>query len=270
MLSGSGWVGQQLHKAYQGLTFGLAAGSPPSDPIHDQNKAVGDSQKRNVSLGDKHCLTQAAAAQCSDSQPAAVRNPAQQQQQQLQPASDQSHQQPQPGLPLTTPLQPVTAAAASLDWHDCTDPRQLPEECADQHHMSKATDQQQQQDQLVEQELQKELGQSAGSESISRHAVESQKLQEISPADVALESPHTAAAGHMNQKAAEDSEANLGSAGGAAQKLDKPQVLQTQQQKQTKASPTPVFVPIVVAMDAQDHKVMVEEWYSRRLVSCCI
>lgn len=34
-----------------------------------------------------------------------------------------------------------------------------------------------------------------------------------------------------------------------------------------KACGTPVFVPIVVTMDDKDHKVMVEEWYSRQMVS---
>lgn len=36
--------------------------------------------------------------------------------------------------------------------------------------------------------------------------------------------------------------------------------------KKGKSPATPVFVPIVVAMDQKDHKVMVEEWYSRQMV----
>ncbi|DBA83828.1 TPA: hypothetical protein ACH3X1_006347 [Trebouxia sp. C0004] len=38
-----------------------------------------------------------------------------------------------------------------------------------------------------------------------------------------------------------------------------------QEQAQKKSSPAPVFVPIVVAMDARDHKLLVEEWYSRQM-----
>lgn len=50
---------------------------------------------------------------------------------------------------------------------------------------------------------------------------------------------------------------------------------QGQEAEQKKSSPTPVFVPIVIAMDARDHKLLVEEWYSRQMVSvihtclCC-
>ena len=50
-------------------------------------------------------------------------------------------------------------------------------------------------------------------------------------------------------------------------KLSWPQVVGTQGGAvQHKSSPTPVFVPIVVAMEARDHKLMVEEWYSRQMV----
>ena len=36
--------------------------------------------------------------------------------------------------------------------------------------------------------------------------------------------------------------------------------------KKDRSPATPIFVPIVVAMDQKDHKVMVEEWYSRQMV----
>ncbi|KAA6417525.1 MAG: 2-phosphoglycerate expressed [Trebouxia sp. A1-2] len=50
--------------------------------------------------------------------------------------------------------------------------------------------------------------------------------------------------------------------------ISQPQVKATQGQEQAqkkKGSPAPVFVPIVVSMDARDHKLLVEEWYSRQM-----
>ncbi|KAL0041761.1 hypothetical protein WJX79_003730 [Trebouxia sp. C0005] len=38
-----------------------------------------------------------------------------------------------------------------------------------------------------------------------------------------------------------------------------------EQAQKKKGSPAPVFVPIVVSMDARDHKLLVEEWYSRQM-----
>ena len=85
------------------------------------------------------------------------------------------------------------------------------------------------------------------------------------PAAVALEASEEPAAPRSSQTAAQ------GDTAGEEEpaELQQPRVVQGQQQQQPKkkASPTPVFVPIVVAMKAQDHKLMVEEWYSRQMVS---
>lgn len=86
------------------------------------------------------------------------------------------------------------------------------------------------------------------------------------PAAVALEASKGAAAGGSSQT--EQPAAEGGTAREEeAQELKQPTVGGGQQQQKKQSSPTPVFVPIVVAMEAQDHKVMVEEWYSRQMVS---
>lgn len=86
------------------------------------------------------------------------------------------------------------------------------------------------------------------------------------PAALALQSSqHNAAAVATSHSPETDQSAGTGE--DEARELKEPQVVRKQKQQEGKASPTPVFVPIVVAMDAQDHKVMVEEWYSRHMVS---
>ena len=85
------------------------------------------------------------------------------------------------------------------------------------------------------------------------------------PAAVALQPSEDIAAAHSSQTERPATEGDK--AGEGASELKKPTLVEQQQQQKGKASPTPVFVPIVVAMDAQDHKIMVEEWYSRQMVS---
>ena len=89
------------------------------------------------------------------------------------------------------------------------------------------------------------------------------------PAAIALQpSQNTAAAAAAGRSSETDHQsAGVGEAADVARELKQPQVVQQQKQQEGRSSPTPVFVPIVVAMDAQDHKVMVEEWYSRHMVS---
>lgn len=83
------------------------------------------------------------------------------------------------------------------------------------------------------------------------------------PAAVALEASEEVHRSQTEQPATEGDTAREEE----SQELKQPRVVEGQQQQKKKASPTPVFVPIVVAMEAQDHKVMVEEWYSRQMVS---
>ena len=89
------------------------------------------------------------------------------------------------------------------------------------------------------------------------------------PAALALQpSKDTAAAAAAEHSSVTNHQsASVGAAAGVAHELKPPQVVQQQKQQEGRSSPSPVFVPIVVAMDAQDHKVMVEEWYSRHMVS---
>ena len=88
------------------------------------------------------------------------------------------------------------------------------------------------------------------------------------PAAVALEASEEPAAGGSSKTEQSAAEGEIAGEE-EPQELQQPRVVEGQQQQQQKekASPTPVFVPIVVAMEAQDHKVMVEEWYSRQMVS---
>ena len=90
------------------------------------------------------------------------------------------------------------------------------------------------------------------------------------PAAVALESPE--ASSTAQHRDTESNPLGEGSASSDAQTdRDQPQVQQSrapkQETKEKKSNPTPVFVPIVVAMDGPDHKLLVEEWYSRQMVS---
>lgn len=90
------------------------------------------------------------------------------------------------------------------------------------------------------------------------------------PAAVALESPE--ASSTAQHRDTDSKPLGEGSAPSHAQtELSQPQVQQSrtpkQETKEKKSNPTPVFVPIVVAMDGPDHKLLVEEWYSRQMVS---
>ncbi len=113
----------------------------------------------------------------------------------------------------------------------------------------------------------------AGNED-SHASVEADQLEGVPdrvPAAVALEQP-----GDSGQTPSENtvtlpepSEAAPASSD-AQTDIGQPQVEAPQGQEQAqkkKSSPAPVFVPIVVAMDARDHKLLVEEWYSRQMVS---
>ena len=107
----------------------------------------------------------------------------------------------------------------------------------------------------------------AGNEG-SHAAVEPHQPHGVSdrvPAAVALEASEEPAAVHSSETQQAAAEGGTAGAEEEAQELKQPKVDEGQQK--TKASPTPVFVPIVVAMEALDHKVMVEEWYSRQMVS---
>lgn len=87
------------------------------------------------------------------------------------------------------------------------------------------------------------------------------------PAAVALEASEESAAAHSSRTEQPAAEGGTAGPEEAAQELKQPKVVEGEKQQKKKASPTPVFVPIVVAMESQDHKVMVEEWYSRQMVS---
>ena len=96
---------------------------------------------------------------------------------------------------------------------------------------------------------------------------QSQGVPDRVPAAVALQSRGDPNPSQHKIKPAE----SLGDPQAAADRqtqLDQPQLVKEQEQKpQKKSNPTPVFVPIVIAMDARDHKLLVEEWYSRQMVS---
>ncbi len=113
----------------------------------------------------------------------------------------------------------------------------------------------------------------AGNED-SHASVEADQLEGVPdrvPAAVALEQPGDSGRTPSENTVTlpEPSEAAPASSD-AQTDIGQPQVEATQGQEQAqkkKSSPAPVFVPIVVAMDARDHKLLVEEWYSRQMVS---
>ena len=87
------------------------------------------------------------------------------------------------------------------------------------------------------------------------------------PAAVALEASEEPAAAHSSRLEQPAAEGDTAGEEDAGHELKQPKVVEGEKQQKKKASPAPVFVPIVVAMESQDHKVMVEEWYSRQMVS---
>ena len=102
-------------------------------------------------------------------------------------------------------------------------------------------------------------------------AVESQRPEGVHdrvPAAVALESPDETHA-HAHERHAE-SQSHAQATPQEATDLEQPQTVSQPEQQQEKKNPTPVFVPIVVSMDDRDHKLLVEEWYSRQMVSACM
>ncbi|KAL3138879.1 hypothetical protein ABBQ32_005706 [Trebouxia sp. C0010 RCD-2024] len=244
---GSEWIAQQLQKAYKGLASSLPAGSlttsqaPATDTsIPDQDLPAREDTEADVWQAQQHG---AAAAQTDQA---------------IQQSLDQTHQASKQSQSAWASQQPdayqqapslsrCQAVASSLHGVQDTD--------SDQHQQG---------------------GQDAGQASPqppaadnegSHAAVKPHKPHSVPdriPAALALQSSqHNAAAVATSHSPETDQSAGTGE--DEARELKEPQVVRKQKQQEGKASPTPVFVPIVVAMDAQDHKVMVEEWYSRHM-----
>lgn len=193
-----------------------------------------------------------------------VQQPQQLQQQQQQPQQLQQQQQQQQSQQLDhQPQQQQPQQLSHQQQQQQLDQQQQP----DQQQLQQPQQQQQQQRSSDSEQLP-----AAGYEG-THSAVEADQLEGVPdrvPAAVALEQP-----GDSQQTPPENtvtlpepSEASPPSAD-AQTDIVRPQVEATQGQEQAekkKGSPAPVFVPIVVAMDARDHKVLVEEWYSRQMV----
>jgi len=141
--------------------------------------------------------------------------------------------------------------------------------------------QQQQQPQQLDQQQQQQQQRSndgeqppaAGNEG-TQAAVEADQLEGVPdrvPAAVALEHPEDSQQTPPENTVTLPKPSEEAPASPDAQtEIGQPQVKATEGQEQAqkkKSSSAPVFVPIVVAMDARDHKLLVEEWYSRQMVS---
>ena len=244
--SGSQWIGQQLHKAYKGLTSSLSVANTPPGQVSAPRTSKADTHShRNMDQqSQQHSAAQ--PQQDSDTVP------------------DQTHRAPQS---TQSPHEEERSDQSAADQHEATNySEQAGHVSGAQQQQGSGDSHQHDGHHANEQVPQPPV---AGNEG-DHAAVEPQEPQGVPdrvPAAVALESseePSDALAAPTDQQAGHGSHA----AEEDAQELDEPAVVEPQQQqKDQKKSATPVFVPIVVAMDAQDHKVMVEEWYSRQMVT---
>lgn len=109
-----------------------------------------------------------------------------------------------------------------------------------------------------------------GSGNQSSHAaVEPQKPQGVDdrvPAAVALENPNDSKGSAEKHHPEALTQRDAQPKAQQQHELEQPQTVRPSGQKQEKKSATPVFVPIVVSMDDRDHKLLVDEWYSRQMV----
>ena len=264
--SGSEWIGQQLHKAYKGLTSSLSVTNPSPGQTPASNTSTSETQGHTGGTADLNQQDQMHSA----AQP----------QRDSTDMSDQSHQllhsRQSSGKDDQTDDSAAATLAGGLHGQQSPGSSDLPDQQISQRQVDDDSQQAERDRHMaVEHQQQGSSGdhhaeQETAQPPVDRHqsghtAVEPHGVPDRVPAAVALESsegPAAASAAQTDQQAGTDSDA----AKEEAQELEEPAVVKPQQQKEKKKSATPVFVPIVVAMDAQDHKVMVEEWYSRQMV----
>ncbi|KAL3130851.1 hypothetical protein ABBQ38_000183 [Trebouxia sp. C0009 RCD-2024] len=296
---GSEWIAQQLQKAYKGLTSSLPAGIPTSnqapatDPsIPDQESSAREDTEADVRQAEPPGAVAAAPTDQAEQQSLDQTHQAPEQSQSVGASQqpDASQQAPsssrcQAAASSGHGAQTTGAGGQQAGEHGSSNRLAHPDEQASHHKSAADSDQHQQGGPDAGQPSPQDAGQpspqgagqpspqppAAGNEG-SHAAVKAHKPHGVPdriPAALALQSSKdSAAAVDASHSSETDQSAGVGEAAAGeeeARELKQPQVVQKQKQQEGKASPTPVFVPIVVAMDAQDHKVMVEEWYSRHM-----
>jgi len=186
----------------------------------------------------------------------------QQQQQQQQQSQQVDHQHQQQQQPQQLDHQQHHQQSQQLDHQQQQEQQQQQPQQLDQ--------QQQQQQQISNEDKQPPAAGNEGTQA----AVEADQLEGVPdrvPAAVALEQPDDSRQTPPENTVTLPEPSGAAPASSDAQTdIGQPQVEATQGQEQAQklnGSPAPVFVPIVVAMDARDHKLLVEEWYSRQMVS---
>lgn len=277
---GSEWIAQQLQKAYHGLTATLTPGINAQLAEPDSRTSAQDvCEQQHLSAPEQqhqHAVqavsdSQHAGHQCIGCESHLSQSPASH----LESASQT--QSVTSSKPETTAPGTESPAGASLlsarqdtpsHQKQVQQPQQVPQQ---QQQQSQQLDQQQQQHQQQQRSNDDEQPPAAGNEG-TQAAVEADQLEGVPdrvPAVVALEQPDDSQQIPPENTVTlpEPSEAAPASSD-AQTEIGQPQEEATEKQEQAqknKSSPAPVFVPIVVAMDACDHKLLVEEWYSRQM-----
>lgn len=269
---GSEWIGQQLQKALHGLASTVAPRTPPSStsPTRDTDAHKDTAVVPNKPPLDTQSSTDTDAHHLSAAAQSNLHGTSAEQQATLPSASQRAAQTSSVDVsPDARHVdQPAASQHSSLDVAQSTAAEtRSAEGCAEQQHQQ--AQQQCQQQQQQQQQLQQHAAPGedaamppAAGNANTTAAVEPQRPEGVHdrvPAAVALESPDEP---HTH---ADKTDAHAQAAPQEATDLEQPQTVSQPEQKQEKKSPTPVFVPIVVSMDDRDHKLLVEEWYSRQM-----
>jgi len=288
---GSEWIAQQLQKAYHGLTATLTPSSNAQLAEPDSHTSAQHAREQEdlspPEQQHQHALqadsdSQHAGHQCIGCESNLSQSSA------SHPDSVSQNQSVTSSKPETTAPSTGSPAGASLlnatqgnprHQKQVQQPQQLQQQ--QQQQQSQQPDHQQQQPQQLDQQQQQQQQRSndgeqppAANNEGTQAAVEADQLEGVPdrvPAAVALEQPEDSQQTPPENtitlpKPSEEAPALPD----AQTEIGQPQVKATEGQEQAqrkKSSSAPVFVPIVVAMDARDHKLLVEEWYSRQMVS---
>jgi len=300
---GSEWIAQQLQKAYHGLTATVTPSSNAQLAEPDSHTSAQHAREQEdlspPEQQHQHALqadsdSQHAGHQCigceSNLSQSSASHPDSVSQNQSVTSSKPETTAPSTGSPAGASLLNATQSN-SRHQKQVQQPQQLQQQQQQQHsqqpdHQQQQPQQpdhqqQQQQPQQLDQQQQQQQQRSndgeqppaAGNEG-TQAAVEADQLEGVPdrvPAAVALEHPEDSQQTPPENTVTLPKPSEEAPASPDAQtEIGQPQVKATEGQEQAqkkKSSSAPVFVPIVVAMDARDHKLLVEEWYSRQMVS---
>ena len=282
---GSEWTAQQLRKAYHGSTVTLTPGINTQLAESDSRASAQDvREQQHLSPPEQqhqHAVqalsdSQHAGHQCIGSESHLSQSPASHPESASQTRSV-TFSKPETKAPSTESPAGASLLSACQDTpshqKQVQQPQQVQQQQQQQQQSQQLDQQQQQQHQQQQRSNDDEQPPAAGNEG-TQAAVEADQLEGVPdrvPAAVALAQPDDSQQTPPENAVIlpEPSEAAPASSD-VQTDIGQPQEEATQGQERAqknKSSPAPVFVPIVVAMDACDHKLLVEEWYSRQMVS---